>query len=657
MNKITLKVPHGVQYISEWSNYEYPFGRCIVDKGVTGCGYTEFCLRNNFDLVLCSPRKLLLENKYEQHKKEGNWNVLYLENDIENFDGVSNFSSKIREHIFKCKGANETGEVRPVKFLITYDSLYHLINFLRSENLIDSFVYVVDEFQSIFLDAFFKASTEFDFVEYLQECSNILYLSATPMLDEYLLDVPEFADLDFYSLDWENSGYVENVKIQRKLIRSISGECLKIIDRYKKEKYPTILDQSGKPIESKEAVFYLNSVSDIIRVIKKAKLTPDEVNIICSDTTENQNKLNKLSRDLGYNSDNGFKVGHVYLKDEINKKFTFCTKSVYMGADFHSTCASSYVFADPNIKCLALDISLDLPQIVGRQRDKNNPFKNNITLFYRVLDKNNIISKELFDELLNKRRESTKNLLDLYNSANSDQKSDYLQKLKDSIKVSKYERDFVSISSKTNSPVYNKFIELADKRAWKVSQKDYQDQISVTKAISDLDYDLLNSIPEEFGLAIQSFIKEFDGTTLFAEKLRIYCEYLDFYFDNKYVTENIKFYVKDPDFQKFYEFYGTTGCKAKKYLRLDLEKGIVDNTEDRQSKLILELDKYFKPSLKYTLKDIKNNLKIIYDELGVSNSPKAVDLKNYYNISEIKLYDSITKKQSKGYLIISKKVI
>ena len=56
------------------------------------------------------------------------------------------------------------------------------------------------------------------------------------MLDEYLLDVPEFADLDFYSLDWENSGYVENVKIQRKLIRSISGECLKIIDRYKKEK-------------------------------------------------------------------------------------------------------------------------------------------------------------------------------------------------------------------------------------------------------------------------------------------------------------------------------------------------------------------------------------------------------------------------------------
>ena len=295
--------------------------------------------------------------------------------------------------------------------------------------------------------------------------------------------------------------------------------------------------------------------------------------------------------------------------------------------------------------------------IISKSKKKDNFLLESIVLFYKTKRKKKELSKESFDELQNKRRESTKNLLDLYNSANSDQKSDYLQKLKDSIKVSKYERDFVSISSKTNSPVYNKFIELADKRAWKVSQKDYQDQISVTKAISDLDYDLLNGIPEEFGLAIQSFIKEFDGTTLFAEKLRIYCEYLDFYLDNKYVTENIKFYVKDPDFQKFYEFYGTTGCKARKYLRSDLERGVVDNSEDKQSKLILELDIYFKPSLKYTLKDIKNSLKTIYDKLGVSNSPKAVDLKNYYNISEIKLYDSITKKQSKGYLIISKKVI
>ena len=132
---------------------------------------------------------------------------------------------------------------------------------------------------------------------------------------------------------------------------------------------------------------------------------------------------------------------------------------------------------------------------------------------------------------------------------------------------------------------------------------------------------------------------------------------MDKYKEDQRVSNLLNSMIKDPDFQKFYEFYGTTGCKAKKYLRLDLEKGIVDNTEDRQSKLILELDKYFKPSLKYTLKDIKNSLKIIYDELGVSNSPKASDIENYFEIKPILIQNKETKKRDKGYLIISKKVI
>ena len=88
MEKVILKVPYGIQYISEWKNYQYPEGRCIVDKGVTGCGYTEYCLRNSRDIVLCSPRKLLLENNFEQPQKAGNWNVLYLENEIEDKNRV-----------------------------------------------------------------------------------------------------------------------------------------------------------------------------------------------------------------------------------------------------------------------------------------------------------------------------------------------------------------------------------------------------------------------------------------------------------------------------------------------------------------------------------------------------------------------------------------
>ena len=648
MKKIVLKVPYGIQYISEWKNYQYPEGRCIVDKGVTGCGYTEYCLRNSRDIVLCSPRKLLLENKFEQHQKEGNWNVLYLENEIEDYSGVSNFVTKVRDHIYKCRGANEYGEVKPVKFLITYDSLYHLIDTLRilssTEGLsgINTFSYVVDEFQSIFLDAFFKASTEFDFVEYLQDCDNILYLSATPMLDEYLLEVPEFKDLMFYELDWSETGYTENIKLQRKSIRSISGECGKIVDRYLHGIFPTTLNKNRKPVESKEVVFYLNSVSDIIRVINKMGLTSRNTNIICSDTDDNRKKLGKI----------GFKIGKVPLREERNKMFTFCTRSVYMGADFYSDCASSYVFADPNIKCLALDISLDLPQIVGRQRDKNNPFKNNITLYYRVLSSSNILTKEDFDLTENQKRDATKTLLDGFDLLTPKQQKEYAQKLKDSIEVSKYSRDFVSISSKTNMPVYNKFIELADRRAWKISQVDYQDSINVTKALSELSYDLSEGISQDYEIILQNFIYEFEGTNKFSEKLRIYCEYLDNYKNNIFIFDNIRIFVKEPEYQKYYDFYGTSGCKSKEFVKKNLEKGFINNIREDS----ITINSIFNIGVSYTKKDIKQKLKDIYSSLGIAQTPKATDLEKYFEIDEVKISNPKTGKRENGFKIISKKI-
>ena len=76
MNKKELMVPKGTEFISDWKDYVIPVGHCIVDKGVTGCGYTEMCLRNDLNVILCSPRKLLLKNKKQQHLADTN--ILYL---------------------------------------------------------------------------------------------------------------------------------------------------------------------------------------------------------------------------------------------------------------------------------------------------------------------------------------------------------------------------------------------------------------------------------------------------------------------------------------------------------------------------------------------------------------------------------------------------
>ena len=634
MKKIKQVVPseRNIKYISEWSEYKIPQGHCIVDKGVTGCGYTEYTLTNNLPTVLCSPRKLLLENKSEQH--QGDINILYLKNEIKNINDIAILRNKIKNHIFLCDEEN-----LPIKFLVTYDSSHYIIDILKELNLLDDFYFIIDEFQSIFLDAFFKSEVEFDFVEYLQDCPNVLYLSATPMLDKYLERINEFKNLPFYEIDWSMTGVVENIIIQRKFSTALTTDCIKIVNQYLQGKFPSTFTSDNKIVFSKEAVFYFNSISDIIRVINKVGLTEDQVNIICANDKENQDKLSKI----------GHNIGKIPLKGETNKMFTFCTKTAYIGSDFYSDCASSYVFADPNIKSLALDISLDLPQIVGRQRNRENPFKNNIVIFYRTIRKAEMESYDLFLEKQNKRKESTKKLLDIYNKVTPEEQKEYIRKLKNDIKTSKYEDDFVGISKKTGEPVYNSFIEISQERGWEVSQKDYQDKISVTKSLESISSNI-SEYQSDLEKEVQNFLdNKFYSTGIFREKMKMYCEFMDKYQGNKEVSDIIYFKIKDPKYRKYYNFYGTKGCSAKKYQKENLEIGMIDIS--KESELSSVVYKKFQIGGKYTLKEIKQILQNIYRDLGITSKAKATDLDKYFSLTRTKFSDPKTKKRIEGYLL------
>ena len=628
MKKIKQVVPSGrdIKYISEWSEYKVPKGHVIVDKGVTGCGYTEYTLTNNLPVVLCSPRKLLLENKSEQHQSD--LNILYLKNEIKDINDIALLRNKIRNHIFLCDEEN-----LPIKFLVTYDSSHYIIDILKELGLLKEFYFIIDEFQSIFLDAFFKSEVEFDFVEYLQECPNVLYLSATPMLDKYLEKVDTFKHLPFFQIDWSMTGVVENIIIQRKFSTALTTDCIKIVNQYLSGKYPSTFTSENKIVFSTEAVFYFNSISDIIRVINKTGLTENQVNIICANDKENQDKLSKI----------GHSIGKIPLKGEPNKMFTFCTKTAYIGSDFYSDCASSYVFADPNIKSLALDISLDLPQIVGRQRNRENPFKNNIIIFYRTIRKTEMESYDLFLEKQNQRKDATQKLLDFYEKGTLGEQKEYIQKLKADIKLSKYENDFVSISKKTGKPVYNSFIEISQERGWEVSQKDYQDKISVTKSLESLTSNI-SEYQSDLEKEIQDFLdNKFYSTGIFKYKMKMYCEFMDKHNGNKEVSDMIYFKIKDPKYRKYYNFYGTKGCSAVNFEEKKLLLGMID--ESKESELSSVIYKKFKVGDRVIPGEVKIILQDIYRDLGIISKAKATDLGNYFKLIKSKVTDQTTKKR------------
>ena len=55
MNKMIIKVPKGIRYINQWEEFSLPDHPCIIDKQITGCGFTEYCLTNQDNVILCYP--------------------------------------------------------------------------------------------------------------------------------------------------------------------------------------------------------------------------------------------------------------------------------------------------------------------------------------------------------------------------------------------------------------------------------------------------------------------------------------------------------------------------------------------------------------------------------------------------------------------------
>ena len=635
MDKIILKVPAGVNYISDWLDYQFPKGQCIVNKGVTGCGYTEMCLTNSKNVVLCSPRKMLLENKRDQHVND--LNILYLENDYaptpnsseeSYFEFMRDFENKILQHIIFCAGKG-----LPVKFMITYDSSKYLIDYLSRLNSLGNYYFIADEQQAIFTDSFLKAEVENDFLENIVKCPNVIYLSATPMLDSYLDQMNEFRNLPYYQLDWSESGAIENIVIKRKRVRSLGEQLYKIIDDYRNQKFPIHIDSKGDIVKSDEAVFYVNSIGQIISAILCRGLKPEEVNILCSDTNENRLKIRqKLGKD--------FKIGKIPLRGEQHKMFTFCTSTVYVGADFYSPCASTFIFADPNLTCLALDISLDLPQIMGRQRLRENPFKSIVSIFYKTTYGENFEDRAQFDKIQEERRENTKTILDLFQKGSNEERRLFIERLRVFSLIKKYSSDFVSISRTSKAPVYNKLIELAYERAWEVAQKDYQDSISVTLALSNIgtvSVDDVIDYKDKDDQALDDFMIRFTSTNTFSSRMRLYCEFMDENRDNEYLVDSLSYRIGETKYRNYYNLFGTEGCRAVGYV----EGRLISMIEDimKRDSLRSAIIKKFPIKSRFSRKYVKEALGKIYNEFGISVTPKATDLGEYLELRDIKIQE------------------
>ena len=663
MVKEKVVVPKGIRYMSQWNGFTIPDYPCIIDKKIPGCGFTEYCITNSEDVILCSPRKILLENKDKQHSGE----VLYVKNELDQDTAtdkhlekitkgstkvpiklvditpkevrkkiIEELKNKIKSYVDQCYCEN-----KPIKILVTYDS-FRLVKETLG-NQIKSFRVVVDEFQSIFTDSRFKSGTELEFISQLQNLNKVSFVSATPMIDEYLEQLDEFKDLPYIELDWKTQDPLRVLKpdLIIKTCRSVNEPAYEIISKYLSGEFESVnyRDENGdiQTIESREAVFYVNSVSNILGIINKCGLKPDQCNILVARTPDN---VLKLKRRLG----KGWKIGKIPLKGESHKMFTFCTRTVYLGADFYSTNARTIVLSDANIETLSVDISLDLPQILGRQRNDSNPWKNRAEFYYKTSKV--VRSRDEFNAFINEKLKKTNDLLISYESSPDTSKGTLAGEYLKLAQTFNYKSHYVAVNQHTGKnliPILNKLVLVSEQRAFDIQQVDYKDRFSVFNTLKSLS--LVDRDDE-----VVKFLTSFNNLSQFPDKMKLLCETALEKEELSVILDQIPLIYKS-----IYTVLGVDRCRNLKYRKGNLEKELNGQRDSGFSSTTLSeaILKNFEEDQLYMRKEIKEKLKKIYSDLGSTRIPKATDLEEYFELKRCVF--TVNGKREEGFKLIKRK--
>lgn len=528
MKKEMIKIPANIKYLTEREKFIEEFGKPfelpngILNKEIPGCGATTVALTDEHKTIICSPRNELLKNKHEQYPDT----LLVI-------GGVD--TKEIETYL-------QTAELP--KILVSYDSVYKLIGCIKYKS---DWRVVVDEFQCLLADSSFKSEIELHFLDNSRSFPYVTFLSATPILDKYLEQIDHFKDMNYYQLDWEEK---DIVRVYRERTKNPINAALEIVRYYQNGNYPSVY-VNGERIYSKECVIFLNSVNNIVNIIKQTELKPEEVNIIVGNSEDNDRQIARIGE--------GFKRGRIPLKGETHKKFTFCTSTAYAGCDFYSTNAATFVISDCNRPNTAVDIATELVQIAGRQRLACNPFRQFLTFVYNVNAEE--VEQETFNEHLCRKVNVT---LDEIRDNNNAGEALRAKRIKDFRRIPdnvKYQDSYTMYDEQKGEFVFNRLAYVNEQYCFDVQKFNYQNGVIVKKLLQDSSFD----VSENQTYAVyQEQLKHLIKKEPFVDRMQAYCEYRA----KQGLIVNLAMPTlesKYPELRYYYEALGVDRIKALNY--------------------------------------------------------------------------------------------
>lgn len=611
--------------------YLQQFNKFILNKTVTGCGGTSLFLNSSIDVVIISPRLQALKDKHEQHPDTFLFHSPYTNNG-KRADDIKRLMSELNNYISFC-GSTPFTNKKYAKVLVTLDSCDKVIDVLKKNAAINKFLFVVDEFQCLMGDATFKGTTDMNFLIRIDnEAKNICYLSATPIQDMFLDFVPQFKGLPYIKLEWDQAVLEEpNVReIQMKKDESAEKICSNIIRDFKTNGYFARKVVNGQVVYSTEACIFLNEVRSIINIIVKNNLKPDEVTILCSD-----GKVSGLPK--------GFKAGGLCTDkyNPLNKTFTFCTKASFEGVDFYSTNAMTYVFINAGKEWQTLDIMLDIPQILGRQRLDINPFRHDAVIYYKT--KPNCLSEQEFRLQQTAMELETEQFINGFNNAPDSMKERLIKLVRDRADDKKFIDDYVDVLQVNGRQTLgiNTLVQMAMWNKWHQRSHYYNNSCQLMASIQSAIAKNVN----------RNEVKNFEAWYYSAkdnDRLKGYSDFRNTY------TEYDPFILQNPFIDiRYHDWYGKLGYDKLARLNFDEQKVEQEyNSFCNHEPIAQECRNVFETGRFYTKAEVKRMLQNIYDSLGlIGRKAKSTELGSYLNAKERMITDDEGNRKE-GYEIL-----
>ncbi|HMT02787.1 MAG TPA: DEAD/DEAH box helicase family protein, partial [Burkholderiales bacterium] len=366
-----------------------------IDKTICGCGLTTMAIENNKNTIIAMPTINLVNNKSSQYPNNRfKYKVFGL------IGGIS--KSDIEVYVNTCLKLKH-----PIKILTTYDSFYKLEKYF---NLCDI---IIDESNRLLSSAHLKISnkTSSKAVDVISELfkltekykDRVSFISATPIPLTYM---PKWMEkLNQIKLNWSNTIKVKPILFERTY------------------PYKALIDELILPIEKKgyiningvivkKLIIFLNSVTDIMNVLRNAELNSNDVRLLIADNDVNSNKIKNYKR-LSFKDNQ---------ETKSLSKYTFATSCAFDGIDLYDDESINVVVSNVNKHFTMIDIATDLKQAVSRQRMKTNIHYNKYIYIYNkiIFEKD----EQILIDKINKLKDNLGQSIQLYEIAKNENLKD-----------------------------------------------------------------------------------------------------------------------------------------------------------------------------------------------------------------------------------------